>query len=274
MKKFLLVALLVVGLAAISTPVFAFDLSGYTGPIQFKYNNWDEGTLYSPDTQIDNKGKGSGIVDGWGIVDVTNIQGKNAKGKWYDLWTPGSSGESIEGMVYGLSDDIVNIGAGGTGTIENIGGKIVLYLQSGQDVGNLDPSVGPQLNPANPNNNENWVPTDYWNATDGQLFLQADFVGGIDPYNSAITYLQHIDVTNPATGHGAGNINVTGGAYQHLFAPDMLLASNYIAGGQGDYGWAFTSYDPVQGRAVPEPASMLLLGSGLFGLIGLRKKRS
>jgi hypothetical protein len=39
------------------------------------------------------------------------------------------------------------------------------------------------------------------------------------------------------------------------------------------YGWSAVSEDPVTGSVVPEPATMLLLGTGLMGLAGLSRRR-
>ena len=85
---------------------------------------------------------------------------------------------------------------------------------------------------------------------------------GIDPgYN--FTYTIDISGTGPF-----GDTDFTEQANQLSY----LAALDLKNGGSGEAG-VVTTYDPAgTGEPVPEPSTLLLLGSGLFGLMGLRKR--
>lgn len=130
------------------------------------------------------------------------------------------------------------------------------------------------------------------------LWLSASFRSGVvvpaDPliaYRTTQTYATVIapvslfqpwgwdPLVKTAAGDGEGYLDVVG-----LFPGSILFDSNGYAGGTdlymqcdllfpGSYGFTSNSQNPVEGHTVPEPTTMLLLGSGLISLASFARKR-
>ncbi len=275
MKKIVLIATLVASLSLISSPVFAFELrNGYRGPVEFKFSDFTAGTLYT--TSSNGYGQANQQEDAWSIFKISTIKTPTAK----TVWADGDNGEELTGIFYGLDDDFWTVNPStGDLNIQSIGGIIDVYLDSAE---NFDPTAGPSARVGNT----------YPTVTDGSLFLRLALVPGIKYGNGTtiddhITYDNNLDsTTTPFTGDGAFYLVVIGGSAASMFdSNDYQLVSDsgvisyadffgqFDTSAPGTFGWLAVSEDPIKGKAVPEPMSMLLLGSGLVGLVGLRRKQ-
>jgi hypothetical protein len=269
MKKLLLVvpvALLAISIAAGSA--FTLSLEPYFGPIKVKISNWE---MVVPSFELSDD-----IEDNWGVYKVTSIEDLEANTLWY----PGKSGEYLTGMFYNM--DIIGIvPLGPLTTRVNMGntaitGTMDLYLDDFDLPGYTaaTPALGPGL--------RSGLAT-YPGFTDSNVFggpaLSMTFVPGIFP---GVTMTNIIDAAGPiGTGVGDGYAAIVPGSGPLAF----LFDSNTFLGGTadvglkidydfpGDFGWTINSDDPISGNIVPEPASMLLFGMGLFGIAGLRLRR-
>lgn len=85
---------------------------------------------------------------------------------------------------------------------------------------------------------------------------------------------------NPLTGSGysLGFANIIGGTAANQFETDVFgcgldVRIEFGQFGNPTDGWALSAQDPIQFSIIPEPASITLLGLGIAGLIGYRRKR-
>lgn len=259
MKKVILVALLVAVVALISTPAFAFDLGGYTGPVSLKFTGFsqtNDNTYVAGET--------------WAIVKLTTIEDNLTN----ELWGQGDNNEHIYGIIYGLTD--VSVVGADPQSIQQVGGQFALYLYN-------DGNTTDEFLLDNPLARRNPGQADYTSITNGgSLFLSGNFTPGIIGGDFSTTVQQ---IFSPGSGQGSGEgyAVITGGSAMSLLKSGMILDNNGVGRDlnfnfdvsvqQAAPGWFAKIDDPVNANAVPEPMSMLLFGTGLFGLVGLRKKK-
>jgi len=133
-------------------------------------------------------------------------------------------------------------------------------------------------------------------VTDGDLWLDLDFVPGGSLSFPTATLSASIGTDNydpegelALVGSGSSLLEVVGGSAADQFDTntytrldgggfaDMTMKNDFyiLAGGETKDGWPVWSKDPIGANAkvIPEPATMLLFGTGMMGAFLRRKKR-
>jgi len=234
----------------------------------------------------------------WGILSMQSLhilmdgqpELQNLSGDAY--YSPGDDAKYYYGVFGGLTvidmqEDEIRLGADTTSTA---GAYLKIYEHTTSGAYDTDWTAGPGLVAGT----EGHFNTFGTNITSGTLWLDTVFSPGtLANYDTGYVNgeLELINLTTATAGSAEAYLDIIGGTAEHLFVKNVFPFSftgipgteadlKFISDLTGQYtggnwagSWTASSEDPLTGIGTPEPATMLLLGSGLIGLAGLGRKK-
>ena len=246
----------------------------------------------------------------WGIVSMTGVhtlldnnpENNNLSGVAY--YTPGSDGKYYFGVYGGLT----YMGGGAPGEVRlgpatSITPFMKIYETTNPNLYDLSAIAGPNVPSAGAF--DSFGKNIIWGADgapgggdDSTLWLDTIFSSiTLAAYDGAYVFDERelLTFSSSVTGSAEAYLDILGGTGAALFETGVFdLANNLVGSDRADlkvisdltglyngstglwtnpFGWTTSSQDPITGVGVPEPSTLLLLGSGLLGAGIFSRKR-